>query len=74
MSIMLATLSLTATFPERMAPKAPVAAEAMKDCCAKMKADGKDCCCCKDKGAAHSGHAKTAREPGPASAEQAHDH
>lgn len=59
MSALLMTLALAATFPEPAkspAPAKPAADAAMKDCCAKMKAEGKECCCCKDKTAGHGDH------------------
>ena len=75
MSALLMTLALAATNPDAAAPKtSPAPAAAMKDCCATMKAEGKDCCCCKDMAAGHGEHAKhgepTAKSPG----EHSHAH
>jgi len=73
MSALLITLALAASHPDTAnAAPAPAAPAAMKDCCAEMKAKGKDCCCCgKGMAEGHDDHGAH-HEEAPAAAPHAH--
>ena len=55
MKKLLTAIALTIALPAA-AYAADPAPQPKQDCCEKMKAEGKDCCCCKDMDKDHAGH------------------
>lgn len=67
MNKLLTAIALTIALPAA-AYAADPAPQPKQDCCQKMKAEGKDCCCCKDMGKDHAGH------DSPKGEHEAHQH
>ena len=72
MKMMMTALALAIAFPAVAHAQAAPAPEAKQDCCEKMKAEGKECCC---KDMAKKDHAEHGMHAGDKSGEhEAHQH
>lgn len=58
MTKILTAIALTIAIPAVAHAQAAPAPEAKQDCCEKMKAEGKECCCKDMAGKDHAGHGK----------------
>lgn len=73
MNRILTAIALTIALPGLAHAQATPAPAAKKDCCEKMKAEGKECCC-KDMGGSGKEHADHHAKPAPAPQAEQHKH
>jgi hypothetical protein len=74
MNTILTAIALSIALPAvAHAQAAPAPAPEKKDCCEKMKAEGKECCCKDMAGKEHAGH-DMKQHDGQPSAHDAHQH
>jgi hypothetical protein len=73
MNKMLTAIALSIALPAVAHAQAAPAPAAEKDCCEKMKAEGKECCCKDMAGKEHAGHAMKQTD-GKAAQPEGHAH